>query len=314
MKKTVSFIRHRWCKEREVSVNTDVFSSAIIPGESYQDVLSFAMFENEKNVMYTFGKHLFPQGNTITLTMSRWMIMFIAEGEMFCGAQRLCKGDFVVIPSTSAIDVFTKNEQVLFYWCTTNDSRHLEILKMCGYVNDKTTFGHTDAIKSIKGLFEDTIYRFPKDCDELVYLMGRMTCVFSYITAELTETEDVSDQIFKRCLRHIDLKRGNVTVDSLAKHYFVSRRYLYSMFMEYKGISPFDYILQVRMETANNYLLNTDYSIQKIAELSGYSNYSHFTRAFTKYYGLSPSKRRHDSWHKGIDEYDAQKKKWLLDE
>ena len=86
------------------------------------------------------------------------------------------------------------------------------------------------------------------------------------------------------------------------------------MFMVYKGISPFDYILQVRMETANNYLLNTDYSIQKIAELSGYSNYSHFTRAFTKYYGLSPSKRRHDSWHKGIDEYDAQKKKWLLDE
>lgn len=314
--KNISFIRHRLGKEREVSDGTDVFLSPLVPGESYQDVLSFVTFEKEKNIMYTMGKHFFPRNKAAAISMPRWMLVFVDDGELYCGAQRLCKGDFMVAPSSCAYDIFTKKETVLFYWCTTSDERLIDILRLCGYGDDRIAFGHTEHIRSIVELFERTVYRFPSGCDERVYIMGRMTCVFSYITAALTEPEDISDQIFKRCLRRIVAMSGNVTVEDLAKHYFVSRWYLYSMFKEYKNMSPFEYILQVRMETADKYLVSTDYSVQKIAELSGYSNYSHFTRAFTKYFGISPSRRRHEAKLRDIasEETDTEKKKLLLDE
>ena len=32
--------------------------------------------------------------------------------------------------------------------------------------------------------------------------------------------------------------------------------------------------------------------VVEIAELTGYSNYSHFSRAYTKYFSISPSDRR----------------------
>lgn len=315
----VNFIRHRLGKEREVSSNTDVFLTPLIPEESYQDVLSLHIFENDKSILYTIGKHLFPRNNAVTISMPRWMIMFVVEGEIYYGAQRLGKGDFMVIPSSCAYDIFTKKDMALFYWCTTNDPLHIDILKMCGYKDDKIVFGHTEQIRSISELFEHTIYRFPSNCDQRVYVIGRMTCLFSYITAEQTAPEDLSDHLFRRCLRRINSTLGNITVDDLSKYYFVSRRYLYSMFKEYKNMSPFEYILRVRMETADKYLVSTEYSIAKIAELTGYSNYSHFTRAYTKYFSVSPSKRRHEARMKALSDDPTEannpnKKKLLLDE
>ena len=86
--------------------------------------------------------------------------------------------------------------------------------------------------------------------------------------------------------------QGNITVDYLAKHAFVSRRYLYSMFKEYKNMSPTEYITSVRMRVADDYLTSTDFSVSKIAELLGYADYTHFTRAYTKFFKIAPSKRR----------------------
>ena len=57
-------------------------------------------------------------------------------------------------------------------------------------------------------------------------------------------------------------------------------------------MSPVEYILAVRMQSADKYLRSTNYSIAEIAELTGYSNYSHFSRAYTKYFSISPSDRR----------------------
>ena len=50
--------------------------------------------------------------------------------------------------------------------------------------------------------------------------------------------------------------------------------------------------LAVDVQVADKYLTSTNYSIAEIAELTGYSNHGHFTRAYTKYYSISPSERR----------------------
>ena len=57
-------------------------------------------------------------------------------------------------------------------------------------------------------------------------------------------------------------------------------------------MSPVEYILSVRMQNADKYLRSTNYTVAEIAERIGYSNYSHFSRAFSKYFSISPKDRR----------------------
>ena len=198
----------------------------------------------------------------------------------------------MVFPSTCTGELSSKNDNPVFYWCTTNDEWLVRSLMQCGYSDSEFVLGNTEQMETIIEQFEQAIYNFTENCDQRMNLLGRMMCLFSFISSVAVKKQTVSDKIFKRCLNRIESTSGNVTVDFLAKHYFVSRRHLYTMFKEYKNMSPNEYIMTVRMRAAEKYLVSTNYSVAEIAELIGYSNYSHFTRAYTKHFGISPSDKR----------------------
>ena len=58
------------------------------------------------------------------------------------------------------------------------------------------------------------------------------------------------------------------------------------------GATVFAYLFDYRMGMARNYLLDTDKTIQEIAELVGYDYHSHFATAFRRKFGLSPREYR----------------------
>lgn len=80
---------------------------------------------------------------------------------------------------------------------------------------------------------------------------------------------------------------------ALAKKFHISPQYFGQLFMEFSGKSVSDYIIQVRMEKARNYLLaRPDLEIMEVAKKVGYHSASYFSTAFKKYYGVTPSKLR----------------------
>lgn len=64
--------------------------------------------------------------------------------------------------------------------------------------------------------------------------------------------------------------------------------HLIRLFRERMGISPYDYLVQIRLELARN-LLNTNQAITDAALLSGFSDQSHLTRKFKIRYGVTPA-------------------------
>jgi AraC-like DNA-binding protein len=61
------------------------------------------------------------------------------------------------------------------------------------------------------------------------------------------------------------------------------RKRLYRVGTSYKTI-----VLEIRMELARHYLLDTDLSVQEVAYLLDYATPAPFSRAFKKYYGAAP--------------------------
>lgn len=109
------------------------------------------------------------------------------------------------------------------------------------------------------------------------------------------EHEEGHDHMVKSLLRYLETNyKENITLQSLSRLVHVSESHLIRIFKQYRGITPFQYLEQLRMDAANSLLKNTTYTIQEIAQFTGHNSIHYFSRHFKQKYGVSPSKWRSD--------------------
>lgn len=83
-----------------------------------------------------------------------------------------------------------------------------------------------------------------------------------------------------------------ITVQDLADYTSLSPSYLSRLFKKELGIAISDYIIEKKIEKAQNLLKYSDYSLIEIANYLAFSSQSHFIQAFKKLVGLTPKKYR----------------------
>jgi AraC-like DNA-binding protein len=83
-----------------------------------------------------------------------------------------------------------------------------------------------------------------------------------------------------------------LTLDDIARHVYLSRSYLSSIFKEETGQSLFSYVNSVRVEKSRMFLLDNSISLVDISEMCGFEDQSYFTKVFKKAMGVSPKKYR----------------------
>ncbi len=89
-----------------------------------------------------------------------------------------------------------------------------------------------------------------------------------------------------------------ITVKSIADKFFLSKDYIRNLFVKFYGVSPKQYVQNVRMGHAKDLLTKTDTTITLIANSVGYDDSLLFSKMFKKYYGISPKEYRTKSKEK----------------
>lgn len=79
-----------------------------------------------------------------------------------------------------------------------------------------------------------------------------------------------------------------LTLNSLAKLFYISKNSLSRRFFNVMNISVMEYCNIVRFNAAKNLLLTTKKSVMEISELCGFSSANYFSLIFKKQIGLSP--------------------------
>ncbi len=95
-------------------------------------------------------------------------------------------------------------------------------------------------------------------------------------------------------------------VDYMNRHYFeplqteelaerckLSIYHFIHLFRLCMGISPYSYLIRIRMERAKALLLTGEMNVREVAFLCGYNDPLYFSRAFSKHYGVPPTDYRH---------------------
>ncbi len=77
----------------------------------------------------------------------------------------------------------------------------------------------------------------------------------------------------------------------LGKHllkFGYSYEHVLRIFQRGTGISPSDYLLEIRLQRARTHLLADEARIEEVAEACGFSSAAYFCRVFKKRHGQSP--------------------------
>jgi iron complex transport system substrate-binding protein len=73
---------------------------------------------------------------------------------------------------------------------------------------------------------------------------------------------------------------------------FMSVRNFQRIFKDATGLSPNNYLLELRIQHASKLLTETDSAIYDLSEQVGISDWFYFSKAFKKKFGVSPLKYR----------------------
>lgn len=79
------------------------------------------------------------------------------------------------------------------------------------------------------------------------------------------------------------------SIEQLAEFLHLSKSYLSKIYKNETGESIWNFVMRVRITRAKELLVGTDYTNYAIARAIGYSSEYHFSRAFSKMVGVSPS-------------------------
>ena len=90
---------------------------------------------------------------------------------------------------------------------------------------------------------------------------------------------------------HSEYANG-ITVTSVANYLNLDRTYFSTLFKSETGVSPVDYLSDLRLNKAAELMSVYGRSPTTAALSSGYADYCHFSRAFKKHFGISPKRYR----------------------
>lgn len=127
-------------------------------------------------------------------------------------------------------------------------------------------------------------------CQQLLIAVNR-DLLRSRTAAEAQDSYRVDpkmEEILKYIAQHLE---EDLSVDALAKRFFLSRYYLMHRFKAVTGYSVHQYISQKRLLRAGE-LIREGVPVMKAAEQAGFSEYSTFLRAFQNTFHMSPREFR----------------------
>jgi AraC-like DNA-binding protein len=105
------------------------------------------------------------------------------------------------------------------------------------------------------------------------------------------EVEANDEVLMKKIMRVINdnIDDPDLNVEKLAKEVGISRVQLHRKMKQLTGISTGDFIRNIRLKQAATLLRENKINISQVAYAVGFASHTHFSAAFKKFYGVTPS-------------------------
>ncbi len=267
----------------------------------------------------SFGQAIYPSGGQWGAVQRGHQVLLVLSGHI---ELRLDKTR-LVIPAGHAILCPPQRKELFLFppefetesiWCTMSDklvpsslrdrlvsatgvipiSKTLRTLVELGLNLTSSSYAKTSRLTHIEGGAPQKLVKSLSEHDDLDHLIWQMgLCVLHCFVSDYSEKlgrENVQEPLPLEKARHYIHEHfaENLTLSTLARCAAVTPNHLIKLFRERAGVTPIEYVWQVRLDRAMPLLRESGLSISEIAYQIGFKTPFHFARRFRKRYGKSP--------------------------
>ena len=186
---------------------------------------------------------------------------------------------------TQLLTLIPKN---MFSSCKIYDSGDFEditVLNKPIFLKNMNIF-KKDVLEIINELEELKLYSLETANTILHHLILKIA---RYVTISSSSEKLKIEPVLDYIQANFDKEITNISLGKMINYH---PHYINSLMKELIGTTLHSYLTEYRMNEALKLLLNTDYSIEIIAQKVGYKNPTHFCNVFRKKFGISPAKHR----------------------
>lgn len=193
------------------------------------------------------------------------------------------KGDIVICPpGIRFARTVTK--------CLSFHFLHLEFSDASGIVpgtirvkNQSRLFSDLDSLDTDGSAFDNIL-------TELQYKNNVIIDIWFLYCMTVRQTRQLQDDYINGILKRIRLcVFDKVSLSALAADSGLSYAQFKNRFKKSQGVTPMEYITDLRIEKAKSLLAETSLPMEKVADVCGYENQFYFSTMFKKKTGVSPS-------------------------
>lgn len=204
---------------------------------------------------------------------------------------------FMITPGVPNTYIADEKEPWKYIYVTFKGADEQSLVKSCGldddnvifeFPTDDTTIGYLNCIHNA------CKSNSAKGYDALGYFLLVMSNIVRQHNESITDRLSTEHYIGLARSYIYDRSSYNISVRDIAAYVGIERTYLYRIFKRELGISPSKYLTDVRLKSAIGLMEHSELSVNEIAVSSGFYDISHFTKAFTSKYGVSPGKYRNE--------------------
>lgn len=184
------------------------------------------------------------------------------------------------------------------YWVHFSCKEENEFLRKTGFSMNKIYYvgAHSSYVRIFDRMISELQLKKPFFEEQLQFLIQELLLKMG---RNLIRENNVFESYNKEVEEAIRLFHSAPERDFTIKEFTKERGLNYYRFIDtfthYVGVSPRQYIINIRMTIAKDLLMNSMFQIAEVARLIGYENPLYFSRLFKKTWGVSPSKYRENS-------------------
>ncbi|HEY2492219.1 MAG TPA: AraC family transcriptional regulator [Paenibacillus sp.] len=280
---------------------------------------------NPDHYHFTAGFNLFPDERDLTVLFSGegkpypahkigpsvhdyYLIHTVLEGEGFfqCGnISKTCQaGDtFVIFPGSLFSYQADSHSPWHYVWVALQGESVPQLLYDIGITRDRPLL-HSEHITELYSIYERIRVSFQQSAYprlESLEASGWLRILLhhfglanrSSLPVHPREMPDIIDRQIDQAIRWISLQfHQQISIEHMASTLGYHRAHLSKVFKQKTGISPKQYLLNVRMDKAKE-LLGGSLTIDQVSSSVGFNDALYFSRQFHKWNGMSPTEYRH---------------------
>lgn len=203
------------------------------------------------------------------------------------GNIRLEQNSYIVLPRKEILEYHSDFKIWSYYW--------VDFIWADGMPDHSGRKMYTEFTEYEKSMFQELLTVGAQHPDEIRYINGIFLhyLFHLYFHSDKREKQQTRSVQFSEVCAYIEQKLySRLTVQEIADFFNVSTRRIHQIFRENSGLSPKQYVSNLKIEKAKQLLTRTSIPIAGIADVLGYDSPYHFSAVFRKKEGLAPSEFR----------------------